>query len=99
VDLVSSDGHVVAFEGLRMAPRNLHMRHFLFLSIGHAREKYEAKGHFYKTSPEFAAVNWRIDFDFAQVRLPSERQLRRYDPAQPLDRSEPLTHHLAILPR
>lgn len=98
VDLVSSDGHQVAFEGLRMAPRNLSMRHYPFLSIAHAREKYERNGAFYITTPERTRYNWRIDFDWKRVRLPSDRELRQYEPDQPLDRSEPLKHHLAIVP-
>jgi Glycosyl transferase family 2 len=100
VDLVSSDGHRVAFGGLLMAPRNLYMRHFLFLSLEQAREKYEALTKFYRTSiPRMRTKgNWRIDFDISRVTLPSERELRYWVPGQELDRSEPLNYHLPILP-
>jgi hypothetical protein len=100
VDLVTSDGHRVAFPGLVMAPRNLYMRHFIFLSLEQAREKYEALTKFYRTSiPRMQTKgNWRIDFDISRVQLPSESQLRQWVPGQPLDRSEPLSYHLPILP-
>jgi hypothetical protein len=97
VDLVSSDGHRVGFNGLRMAPRNLYMRHFLFLGVEHAQEKYTANGDFYRTSPDM--VSWRLAFDIAQIKFPPERQLRVYVPGQPLDRSEPRSWHLPILHR
>jgi glycosyltransferase involved in cell wall biosynthesis len=97
VDLVSSDGHVVSFPGVQMFPRHLYMRHFLFLSVDHAREKYENNGGFYRTAERFAK-NWRIQFDVARVQLPSETQLRLYAPGEPLDRTNPLSRHLPILP-
>lgn len=95
VDLVSSDGHRVEFPGRRMWPRNLYMRHFLFLGEEHAREKYTANGDFYRTSPEM--VSWRLGLDPKRIKFPSERLLRHYVPGEPLDRSEPLNWHLPIL--
>jgi glycosyltransferase involved in cell wall biosynthesis len=92
VELASSNGHRVDFPGLRMAPRNLCMRHFLFLSIDHAAEKYSRK--FPATRQD--EIDWRIQFDAATIKLPSERMLRRYVPGTPLDRTEPLNYHLPM---
>ena len=40
VVLRATAGHRVQFEGLRMSRRSLSMRHYLFLSPEHARQKY-----------------------------------------------------------
>lgn len=94
VDLVSSDGHRVDFPGLRIWPRNLYMRHFLFLSVEHAAEKYTLSRKF--PSDRREEPNWRIDLDVSRIKLPPERLLRRYVPGQPLDRTEPVEHHLPM---
>ena len=98
IDLMSSDGHVVSFPELRIFPRVQYMHHYLFLSIAHAREKYESNGEFYRTTPRFAG-NWRIKFDVGRVKLPSENVLRHHLPGQPFDRSEPRRSHLPIVTR
>jgi hypothetical protein len=97
VDLASSLGHRVAFAGLRMSPRNLYLRHYLFLSRDHLREKYllhRAVNLPCATSGPFAATHrwwhmWSTGEDVGPIRLPSELQLRRYGPGEPLDRSDP----------
>ncbi|HXT21103.1 MAG TPA: glycosyltransferase family 2 protein, partial [Thermoanaerobaculia bacterium] len=43
VDLASSGGHAVGFAGRRIYPRRFRLRHYLFLSREHAREKYERR--------------------------------------------------------
>jgi len=100
VELVTSDGHEVDFPGLRIAPRNLCMRHYMFLSVEHACEKWSRET---TTEPVRAAHerakgkgNWRIWFHPGMIELPSERKLRQVVPGRPLDRTEPVQHHLAI---
>jgi glycosyltransferase involved in cell wall biosynthesis len=93
VDLVSSRGHRVDFPGLSMAPRNLYMRHFLFLSVAHAAEKYNVDR---QPNVHHQPGDWRKYLDVDRIELPSERLLRRSVPGKPLDRTEPLDHHLPI---
>lgn len=89
VDLASSGGHRVAFEGRRLAPRNLSMRHYRFLSLDQFRTKYP-------DTDELVAPAGHENWDSSRIAptgLLSERHLRRYRPGEPLDRSEPLTRH------
>jgi hypothetical protein len=95
VDLVSSDGHVVAFPGLRMSPRILHMRHYLFLSVEHACEKYDREFEPIRKAAMLGS-HWRVGFNAARIVLPSEKQLRQLVPGEPLDRSEPTRGQIAI---
>jgi glycosyltransferase involved in cell wall biosynthesis len=89
VDLISSLGHRVTFAGLRSSPRNLAMRHYIFLSVNQLCEKYE-RSDFRPSDGNISA--WRSDL--TRVRLPSRRQLRTYTPGARLDRSDPVGHYL-----
>ncbi len=102
VDLTATGGHRVAFPGLRMAPRNLYLRHYLFLSRAHLREKYllgravllpcAPSGPF--SSKERWWDGWDAGQDVAQIPLPSEQVLRRHVPGELFDRSEPVRTRL-----
>jgi len=96
VDLVTSDGHEVDFPGLRIAPRSLCMRHYLFLSVEHACEKWSREIDPVRAEIQRGHQNFRLDFHAGKIELPSERQLRRAVAGQPLDRSEPRRYHLVI---
>jgi glycosyltransferase involved in cell wall biosynthesis len=93
IDLVSSAGHRVAFPHLRMSPRNLYMRHYLFLGVEHALEKYVLRGPA-ATTDDGNWLGWRTQLEGTHIELPHERQLRRWIPGEPLDRSEPFARHL-----
>ena len=85
-------GHMVRFPGLSMAPESGKMRHYLFLSPGHAREKYVERVY----DPEEAAKKshgWRATMTEAQIRLPPESLMRVYTDDDHLDPSEPWTAH------
>jgi hypothetical protein len=92
VDLVTGGGHRVAFPGLRMDPRSFPMRHYLFLSLDHAARKYVRR----RYDPREVAAGWhraRASLELESIRLPSEKQLRRYRSDAELDASDPLDHH------
>jgi glycosyltransferase involved in cell wall biosynthesis len=93
VDLVTSGGHRVAFDGLRLAPRNLAMRHYLFLSVDHLYEKYPPGDEIVIPPDKPNWFNTRLPLQPDRISLPSQRRLRRYTPGEPLDRSEPLARH------
>jgi hypothetical protein len=94
VDLASTAGHRVQFDGLRMAPRNLVMRHHLFLSVAHSGEKYVHTGGFAGDGVERGWHSWRPRLQPDLVSLPSESELRTYVSDDLLDRSEPRTQHI-----
>lgn len=94
VDLSRFGGHKIAFPGLRMAPRSMYMRHYLFLSASHAARKFGQKSY---ANDEVAHGwhNWRARVNPTNIELPSERDLRRYVADHLLDPSNPWTQEVA----
>ncbi|NLT07387.1 MAG: glycosyltransferase [Solirubrobacterales bacterium] len=93
-ELAWSGGHRVRFDGLRVWPTPFTMRHYLFLSVPHAVEKY-AERHF---DAEELAAGWhgwraRVTAE-ATARLPSREDMRVASDDTPLDPTNPLRSHL-----
>lgn len=97
VSFARSGGHRIEFPGVRMHPVSFPMRHYLFLSVAHAVEKFVqrvydpvelAKGY------HRARASLRAD----SIRLPSREELREYRGDDTLDASEPLTRHPSFPP-
>jgi hypothetical protein len=92
VDLAGSGGHHVRFPGLRMAPDQFRMRHYLFLSVSHALEKWVQRR--YDTAEVRAGWHgWRARLQADQITLPSIRELRSYRGDSSLDPSRPRRRH------
>lgn len=92
VDLVSSAGHRVGFPGLRMAPLSFPMRHYLFLSAGHAARKYVGR----RYDAEEVGRGWhraRARLRAEHIALEDESALRIYTGDTSLDPSNPRTTH------
>jgi glycosyltransferase involved in cell wall biosynthesis len=90
VDLVGKGGHQVHFPGLKISPQRLYMRHYLFLSVEHAMEKFVRR----RYSPrelDMGWHGWRNSLAPEHFQLPSEAQLRRYEGDHLLDASKPRT--------
>jgi glycosyltransferase involved in cell wall biosynthesis len=97
VDLATGAGHRVRFAGLRMYPRSFLMRHYLFLSVPHAMEKYGSRRH---AAADLAARwdgGWREQLDARRIKLPREAELRSYVSDELLDASQPRTKHFIAL--
>jgi len=92
VDLATKGGHLVSFAGLKMAPQPLLMRHYLFLSVPHAIEKYVNR----KYDPE-AVKNrwhgWRATLQAEQISLPHQTDLKFYVSDDRLDATNPWVRH------
>ncbi|HEY8809664.1 MAG TPA: glycosyltransferase [Solirubrobacterales bacterium] len=93
-DIASTGGHRVRFPGLRMYPRSFPMKHYLFLGVPHAVEKYVQR----RYAP--AEVNsgwhgWRARIEEKDLQLPSESELRLARPDDDLDFSNPRKRHFA----
>lgn len=91
-ELASSGGHRVRFPGLRMYPESFPMRHYLFLSVPHAVEKY---GHrrFEPDELRRGWHGWRARLTEHDLRLPSETELRLARSDEDLDPSDPWPRH------
>ena len=97
VDLATGAGHRIRFPGLRMYPRSFLMRHYLFLSVPHAMEKYGSRRH---PAAQLALRwhgGWREQLDMPRIKLPREADLRNYVSDELLDASHPRTQHFIEL--
>ncbi len=93
VELESTGGHEVRFDGLNMAPQSLYMRHYLFRSLDHAVRKFTVRPY----DPAEVAGGWygfRSRVTPERIGLPSERDLRTFVADHLLDPSNPRKTHL-----
>lgn len=92
IDLASSGGHQVKFPGLKMYPEAFPMRHYLFLSVPHAIEKYIER----RFNPAEVASGWhgwRARLTTTDILLPRQAELRIATPTAELDPSRPRRQH------
>ncbi len=92
VELAWSGGHKARFANLRMYPESFPMRHYLFLSVAHAVEKYVRRSY---DRGELSS-GWhraRAGLRAEDIRLQSESELRIYRTDDDLDAKDPLTRH------
>lgn len=92
VDLASSGGHVVCFSGLRMSPELFKMKHYLYLSVPHAIEKYIERK-YAAHEVERGWHGWRPKISAEAIGLPFESELRLYTSDDALDYLNPRTRH------
>jgi glycosyl transferase family 2 len=92
IELARSGGHEVRFSGLRMHPEAFPMKHYLFLSIPHAIEKY-VKRHYDPGEVKGGWHGWRAALTAGQLCLPSASELRVTRSDDDLDPSEPRAKH------
>jgi glycosyltransferase involved in cell wall biosynthesis len=91
-ELAWSGGHRIRFRDMRIYPESFPMRHYLFLSIPHAIEKYVERRY---DSRELRSGwhQWRARITPEALRLPSESELRTYEGDAKLDWSDPRMEH------
>ena len=87
IELAWSSGHEARFPGVRLYPRSFVMKHYLFLSVPHAVEKYV------RTRPGRRKGSWRANLKESDVRLLSRSELRVAGPGAEMDASEPRARH------
>ena len=92
INLSSSGGHRVQFQGLRMYPENFVMRHYLYLSIPHAVTKYVNRS-FDQNEVKTGWHGWRANLASDRIELPSQFELRQYVSDDLLDSSNPRKRH------
>jgi hypothetical protein len=94
--LAAKGGHRVDFPGLRMYPVPFPMKHYLFLSVPHAVEKYVER-RYDAAEVERGWHGWRARLRADEIRLPGESELRIAGPGDELDPSEPRKRHCVEL--
>jgi glycosyltransferase involved in cell wall biosynthesis len=92
VEFAWSGGHLVRFPGLNMAPESFPMRHYQFLSVDHAIQKY-VNMRFDSTEVAAGWHGWRAKLRPEMIRLPSQAELRTYRSDDQLDPSNPRRQH------
>jgi glycosyltransferase involved in cell wall biosynthesis len=94
VDLTTRHGHEVRFPGLKVAPQSLYMRHYLYLSLEHVREKFVER-QYARNEVESGFHGWRARVRPEHLELPSEREFPGlYEGDDLLDPSNPFKRHL-----
>lgn len=93
VDLVTYGGHRVLFPGLKMFPRPLVMKHYLYLGAEHAIRKY-VNMKFNRKMLELGWSGWRATLTPEMIAFPCERDLRTYVSDDAMDASNPRARHL-----
>ncbi len=91
-NLVAKGGHRVAFRGMRMYPTSFPMKHYLFLSVPHAIEKYVER-RYDPAEVRRGWHGWRSTLSAEDIRLPSEAELRIAGPGEELDPSGARQRH------
>lgn len=91
-DLVTKGGHRITFEGLRMHPRSFPMKHYLFLSVPHAVEKYVDR-QYDAGEVERGWHGWRARLQPEGIHLPRASELRIAAPGRGLDTGRPRERH------
>jgi len=92
VELAASGGHRVSFPGLNVFPESFPMRHYLYLSVGHAVSKYVERVY----DPNEVESGWhrrRAALRAEDVTLLSQAELRETRSDDDLDASEPWSTH------
>ncbi|HMP90413.1 MAG TPA: glycosyltransferase family 2 protein [Kiritimatiellia bacterium] len=95
LDFISSGGHWVQFKERRIYPESLSMRHYMYISLEQFLHKYRDRRH-HPEELERGWHGWREQANESTYFIPSESQLKVYDPDQPwrLDARNPLHKHL-----
>jgi glycosyltransferase involved in cell wall biosynthesis len=97
IELAWSGGHTARFPGLRPFPHRFPMKHYLFLSVPHAIEKYVRR----RYDPAEVRIGWHVwrsKLQACEIALPDRSDLRIAHSDAELDTSEPRSsHYLAAL--
>src|SRR5680860_154003 len=92
VDLVGSGGHEARLQGMRMYPLSFPVKHYLFLSVPHAIEKYVERD-YAEEEVEAGWHGWRAQMTAGDIQLPHRSELLRSRPDQELDPRDPRKTH------
>jgi hypothetical protein len=92
IELAWSGGHEARFPGLKMYPAPFPMKHYLFLSVPHAIEKY-VRRRYDRQEVESGWHGWRPRLTASAISLPHRSELLLASADGGLDSSRPRKHH------
>jgi hypothetical protein len=92
MEIAWSGGHEVRFPNLKMYPESFPAKHYLFLSVPHAIEKYVERS-YNQAEVDSGWHGWRSTISASDIRLPSRSELNLYQPGAELDPSDPWVQH------
>jgi hypothetical protein len=97
IDLVSSGGHSVAFNGRVVFDENFILRHYIVLSERHCIRKYGAERVYSQWETAGRGWHgWRGRFRDTMVRLPEREEMKSLDQFAGWDRSSPQRTHIFV---
>jgi glycosyltransferase involved in cell wall biosynthesis len=97
VDLHGMAGHVVQFTGEKLAPENGSMRHYLFLSPDHLRQKYAMREYDARESAR-GWHGWRNELTLdCPVRLPAQSDLNIWEPGKGFQQEKNRDEHFKFM--
>lgn len=91
-------GHLLTGHVRRVHSENLALRHYPFLDIDHARRKYATR----RFADRGIAMGWHANRRFIEptdMDFPAAERLRRWNPGEPLDTSDPWPAHYWVTAR
>ncbi len=97
VDLASSGGHQAQFGGRRISPERLFLKHYFVLGAEHILRKYVHR-RYDEGEVKKGWHGWRAKVTAADVRLPSQAELRFTAHDADLDASSPRRKHFIERP-
>lgn len=97
VDLVSSGGHAAEFADRRIYPEKFILRHYIFLSYQHARQKYGSRTYSQYEVEELGWHGWRSKTEAKGFVAVSESALRKFVSCAEFDTSSPVEEHLFVM--
>jgi len=95
LDLETNAGHRISFEGMRIYPESLWLRHYLYINRDHFMAKYNTRKH-RKSEIERGWHGWREKADETLFYCPPESEMRTFDLTKPwlMDTRNPLAKHM-----
>lgn len=94
IDIASSGGHSIAFEGRNIFPNNFILRHYMVLSRNHAIRKYKENRIY--SAVEVEKLKWhgrRAKFDEGKICFPDKTRLKIKKIDSGWDKSDPWVKH------
>lgn len=94
INLIDRAGHQVLFKGRKIFPKPFILRHYIFLSKGHAIQKYGINRNY--SPKEVIERGWhkdRASFKPEKLVLPSKDRLKKITDNKSWDKSDPWPRH------
>jgi glycosyltransferase involved in cell wall biosynthesis len=94
MEIAWSGGHRIRFEGpVKLYPERFRMKHYLFLSAGHAARKYAGRRYLSEEVISLGWHGWRARLRPGDIRLPDASQVRATHTDDDLDESDSWSAH------